>query len=562
LKKQVQTQSSSISNLLLELSREASRFGMQPYPKKLQILQTLKDLSHFKAAQIKEYRRLLLFIAAYPASSNEYRQALLDLKTLGEKVQSLNKENKKTLEQSGLPNTVLHGIYSFQLVLWLIKNTKIKLQLDFFEEGALHPREALRDSFNEMEFELEGREQLSALKWLELAFGSKDPEYTLLALVNHIQNQAIAASRKDHLFEVMRVCVKFECGTLVPTLSFPKPIFYHTEALLKRFDEEALITEPLPKPRTLSLKQKHEIISCARLSLLYLNRETDPVSLCKASDIEYYELNRGFSIALFSAEAERRLPLESYIGFMLFKNGFPVSYGGAWLFGKRSLLGINIYESYRGGESAYLFSQLLRTYKQRFSPSYIEVEPYQFGKGNPEGIKTGAFWFYYRFGFRPLDKVLRQLASKEFDKIQKNKGYKSSITVLKAFTQSNLMLSLEEKPINLDPYIISAFVTETIRIKFKGNRLLFKTWALNELSKHLGIHFSKLSKSEKTGIEKLYSFLSICLDFTRMSKQQKESLRSLILQKGKSEFQYAEACEKFPFEEFIAPTELKKQLGI
>ncbi|MBK9983286.1 MAG: hypothetical protein IPP15_12935 [Saprospiraceae bacterium] len=57
---------------------------------------------------------------------------------------------------------------------------------------------------------------------------------------------------------------------------------------------------------------------------------------------------------------------------------------------------------FRNGESAFILAQLLRVYKHVFKLSYFEVEPYQFGLDNPEGIASGAFWFYYRFGFRPL----------------------------------------------------------------------------------------------------------------------------------------------------------------
>jgi len=61
--------------------------------------------------------------------------------------------------------------------------------------------------------------------------------------------------------------------------------------------------------------------------------------------------------------------------FMMFKNGYPMAYGGGWLFGKRSLLGINIFESFRGGESAFVFAQLLRTYKNALALLILKWSP-------------------------------------------------------------------------------------------------------------------------------------------------------------------------------------------
>jgi hypothetical protein len=190
------------------------------------------------------------------------------------------------------------------------------------------------------------------------------------------------------------------------------------------------------------------------------------------------------------------------------------------------------------------------------------VEPYQFGKGNPEGIRTGAFWFYYRFGFKPVDKTLGKLAAREFEKLQKNKPYRTPQAVLKAFTASNMMLSFESKSINLDPSILSAHITETIHQQFQGNRSLFRTWALTLLKTELGLDFTTLHASEKIGMEKVYAFVCACLNLADMPAKEKETLKALILEKGKCEFTYAKACETFPFETFIGPTALRKALGL
>jgi hypothetical protein len=549
------------SKMVSQLAQQLYRFGETAGKNKLQLLQSLKREKHLTPSQIKDYRRCLLFVAAYPESKQEHEEATQGLKTLGKKIQTHALKVRKALKESGLPNTTLHGVYSYHLMHWLINQTDVELRLAFLEEGAVHPREALKSTFNEMEFELETDISLSPLQWLKKAFGCSKNEILLRRLLNHIENLHFTALQKDQVFESMRVCVALKCGEHLPVLALPTDPFLHNDGLLKKFDEHALIATPLPKASLLTGKQIKDIMACARLSLLYLNRETDPVSLCETTGIEYYKLERGLSIAFFSAAAHGRLPLESYIGFMMFKNAYPIAYGGAWLFGKRSLLGINIYESYRGGESAYLFTQLLRSYKQRFSPTYIEVEPYQFGKGNPEGIKTGAFWFYYRFGFKPVDKALRALAAKEFDKIKKNNGYRSPISVLKAFTHSNMMLRFEENFINLEPATLSAFITQTIQHRFEGNRTAFRKWALSEIKRELNIDFSRLSQNEKIGLEKLYGFISCCLDLSAMNKELKGDLKNLILEKGNSEFSYAEACERFPFEKFISPLHLRKQLG-
>ena len=200
-------------------------------------------------------------------------------------------------------------------------------------------------------------------------------------------------------------------------------------------------------------------------------RETDPVTYMDERSFSLYELERGVTVAIYGMIPERQLPLESYVGFTLFKNGLPAAYGGAWIFGEYANFGINIFESFRGGESGYMMCQLLRVYKQVFNISFFEVEAYQFGLDNPDGIKTGAFWFYYRYGFRPIDSKLKKIAKDESVKIAKRKNYHTSKKVLVQFTESNMGLQLAEKKI-VSLYDISEKVKKLIQKQYFGNRVL------------------------------------------------------------------------------------------
>jgi len=113
----------------------------------------------------------------------------------------------------------------------------------------------------------------------------------------------------------------------------------------------------------------------------------------------------------------------------------------------------------------------LRLYRHVFDIRYFEVEGYQFGLNNPEGIASGAFWFYYRFGFRPMDKQLKAIALKEEQKIKARKGYKTSHKVLVELTGSNIALALDRKiPQNVPDIAIR--VTNMIRRHYGGDRLM------------------------------------------------------------------------------------------
>ncbi|NJM51440.1 MAG: hypothetical protein HC843_11690, partial [Sphingomonadales bacterium] len=63
----------------------------------------------------------------------------------------------------------------------------------------------------------------------------------------------------------------------------------------------------------------------------------------------------------------------------------PVAYGGGWVFGDRCEIGINVFDDFRGGESALLFGQILRVYRHHYRVRRFLVDPFQFGAGNREG---------------------------------------------------------------------------------------------------------------------------------------------------------------------------------
>jgi hypothetical protein len=70
------------------------------------------------------------------------------------------------------------------------------------------------------------------------------------------------------------------------------------------------------------------------------------------------------------------------------------------------------------------------------------VEPYQYGLGNREGLASGAFWFYWRLGFRPVVPRVRALAEGEAAKMAADASYRAPLATLRRFTASDVALDL------------------------------------------------------------------------------------------------------------------------
>ena len=211
-------------------------------------------------------------------------------------------------------------------------------------------------------------------------------------------------------------------------------------------------------------------------------REIDPISFTSAELVSYYHLPRGFSIALMGMVPERCHPIDSYMGYMVFKNGLPVAYAASWILFDSGRIGLNVFSDYRGGESKYIFEQVLELHRRVYHLKRFTVDPYQIGKKNSDAIQSGAFWIYYHSGFRSIKKAQRELAEAEYLKIQTNSRYRSPVVVLKKLADSRQELVLQRSAVRFDATDVSRAYAAIITQRYNGNRRLAEKNAEKKLA--------------------------------------------------------------------------------
>ena len=173
-------------------------------------------------------------------------------------------------------------------------------------------------------------------------------------------------------------------------------------------------------------------------------RELYPLALANESEVYEAYVGRGVRIILFGMLPERRLPIETDYGAFVVKNGMPIGYGvGALLFDQLEIA-VNIFPTFRSGESSFVFEQFTRLFHHQFGSKVFLVERYQLGHENDEGLDAGSFWFYHKLGFRPVDPKVHALAAKEAERIRARPGYRSSRSMLKRLAESNVVLHLDD----------------------------------------------------------------------------------------------------------------------
>lgn len=437
-----------------------------------QLLRRLTACKPASVAVCRSYHDALLFM--YVHACNKKIQALAEkgLIQLKDHVVSVMNSSRRheqlSLSGSGIAGSLLTCQFSFAITQWLVERFPGSVNLHSASGDADAGGAILHRLFPRVEYYYTTQGKMTLLKRIGSVTGK---DRSLHKLVHTFRQRITDESLREILFDALQVFTSWKLDDPVFNRSFikgiPLPVFYHKK-ILKQVNLPVLLARPLPQQVSLTPQQSTRLLDVAKASLAFYSRETEPITLASPNEVKLFSFGRGLAIALFGIKPPRRLSLESYIGYMVFKNNVPVAYGGGWIFADRCKIGLNIYPPFRKGESALLFAEVLRLYQRLYHVQRFVVKPYQFGKGNREGLQSAAFWFYYKLGFRPQDRNIASLAEAEY-----KSGRRSGTGLLKQFTGSNLELSLNPLlPEDMDPELISRMITHMILKKFNGDRML------------------------------------------------------------------------------------------
>jgi hypothetical protein len=394
-----------------------------------------------------EWHDLLLFVLAHPHTSDATALATQALEAVGASAAAMVASAEDSLTGSGIVGTPVSATLSLPLVTWLVETHPGRVGVASCDADAEVVRDVLRVVLPPEEREcVDLLTHLDGGALLAATFGDAPApqlERLLATLAARVPHAALAA----HLFASLRLAVRLYDRAIARTwLRAPADAPWWSAGPLRRaVDVAAVCRAPAPRPVRLTARAAEALVAAARRQLAVLERETDPITFAGA--VALFDCGDGLRIALQALAAAHRLPFDSYVGFMAFRNGVPLAYGGAWIVPGRSKIGINVFDAMRGGESAWFFAQLLRVYHHAYDVRVFEVENYQLGHGNAEGMRSGAFWFYYRLGFRPVDAMLVREAEHAFAGLRRTPPRAVPRSVLRRLVAAGLELSLGPDPV-------------------------------------------------------------------------------------------------------------------
>jgi hypothetical protein len=497
-----------------ELRTAARRFGRGAAAAKRNLLRACSAATIDEPRTLLAYHDCLLFLLAYPQTPDLRAEADRELSRVSVEARRLAQRgplDRWVLEDSGVAWSETSPTLSYPIARWLVERFPHQVELASFADDGQPLRTILQLCLPTLEEGILSRDRPAddLLEHLAGDFRGSKLEW----LLDQLARASCAEEIREHLFESLRAFIRIRLmdGPLSRTFArgLPREAFYHRGELHHAVHPNALIVEQLPPRRKLTVRDRRHLIEVARALLSGLGRETEAIRWCLPEAVECFDLDRGLSVALYPMAPGRRLPLDTHVGFMLFKNAMPIAYGGGWPFLGLCRIGIHVFEPYRGAESAYAMCQVMRVYHHRFGCDRFLAEPSQFGEGEREGLTSGAFWFYHRLGFRPVDERVAKLVDAEVGRRKGGDRRRTPVGLLRRLTRSNLELVLpggEGPAARCDPADLSLAVTAWIGSRFEGDRGRAEREALESVKAGLGVvGMERWPEPERR------SFRSLCL---------------------------------------------------
>lgn len=471
---------------------------------------------------------LLLFIRAHPHNATVLRLAEAQLRTFPNRVAELRDRDVDLsfLEHpsvSGIAGSSVIDTFSFYIVRELVKRFEAQVEIywEWFES-----ENRLAETWPRFMPLLEEDAQVEAnvpyREWLDAARGARTE---LSWLIECFDALPISDKEKAELYDSQQIYVRWTPrfpSTRTGMRSATQSFFYHDGPFIQRRDVRLKdeLDAPPPPMRKLSLTEGQKAIDLARDASTIRYRELYGFTHADPRHVYSAEPGRGMQLVVTGLRPDKRLPLRASHAAMFFKNGVPIGYFEGLSLFERMESGLNLYYTFREGETAWLYARILNVMHHLTGVTSFSIDPYQIGYQNEEGIESGAFWFYRKLGFRPTQPAALQLVEKEEQQIATRKDYRTPARTLRKLAESPMIFELDQRRAgDWDEFHVRKIGLRRQGFKFESLESLFRevSW----------------SRDEKRMLERIVRAKSAAEETTYLKlMQQHERLRAEIIKLG------------------------------
>ena len=201
---------------------------------------------------------------------------------------------------------------------------------------------------------------------------------------------------------------------------------------------------------------------------------------------------------------------------------------------------MNIFYTFRAGESVWLYARLMRLFKQLLGVTVFSIDPYQLGAGNEEGIESGAYWFYRKLGFRPIQPALIKLDTSEARKIATRTDYRTPARTLRRLAAGHVLYEAPGAPESgawdrFHIHHIGLKLARRMSADWGGDADKLRRAATSTVARALGIRLDRWREAERRSFSDFAPVVALIPDLARWSPAAKHLLARIIRAKAGAE---------------------------
>jgi hypothetical protein len=434
------------ATLLRQLEATRLEYGPRKAAAKLALLERLARTRLASARQVLRLHEYLCFVRAYPDSRAVLAQVERMLASFARR--SDLRRHRDELADSGVAGCDIRYRFFWPTARWLVAGWPSRLAIDWDE---VDDPEKIAAALPLLVTPLEAT-------WLRIR--KPEPRAALDRLRGRDTDAAFFVRRvaampgddftREASFDALEPPFVLRVGPGTPSRTHARyertsVVFRRTPPPRGRPDLRTELARPPRSVRAVATTAGQRLIDLAQEAMVTRARDLDAFAYGDPRDVRVVDDGDGLQWALIGTTPERRPVLRTTYGQLALRNGVPVAYAEAdMLFGCADLA-YNTFETFRGGESAFVFARLLAMLRHVFAAQSFTFEPYQLGQDNDEGLASGAWWFYYKLGFRPRNGAIRALVRSELARIRRNRAYRSSRKTLTRLAEDYLYFEPESR---------------------------------------------------------------------------------------------------------------------
>jgi hypothetical protein len=436
---------SMTSAMLRALERAKDQYGPESAKAKLALLAGLERADLRSARAVRRLHEALCFLRAYPDDARVLTQVERMLARYAARADL--RRAHEALADSGIAGTPIRYRFFWSTLRWLARRWPRQLAIDRSEAEV---EEKLGSALPLLLTWAEA----AALKQLDPpAFATLDRlrargEGDAAFLAQRIAAMAGDGFTREAFHDAIEPTYELSPGPDTPSRTrarHPSAPFAYQHAPLHRARPNLRVElgRLYRGVRTVAPREGEQLIELARSAMVTRSRDLDAFAYGNARDVLLVDDGGGLAFVLIGTIPERRQLIQATCGYLILHNGVPIGYGESFVIGRSATMTFNIFESFRGGEAAYTFCRTLAMVRHVYGAQSYSLDQYQLGKGNDEAVASGAWWFYYKLGFRPLTTEAQRLARRELARMRAKPGHRSSVASLRALAESHMLFDFD-----------------------------------------------------------------------------------------------------------------------